>query len=212
MKDYLELNKAAYEQTAAEFKQKITLRQSSDDSFVKNLVKILPYSSANLLELGPGSGYIAKLFGQYHYKVTAIEFSPAMAAVAQQTAPNAHMIIDEFLNHDFKNQRFDVILGIAFIHLFPKLEVEVVIQKIKSLLTPKGVVILSTTIHKEDTEGYLHKVNFTEGPQRFRKQYTEDSFKELFISSGFHIDKYFINKDSEGNKDKRWMTIIASLA
>jgi protein-L-isoaspartate O-methyltransferase len=115
--DYTEINRAAYEATAHEFEQKIELRRVSDERLVPDVCGYFEniYNPARILELGPGSGYVAKLLSERGHHVTAIEFSPKMAEVAQRTAPQSRVVVGDFLDHDFGAERFDAIVGIAFI-------------------------------------------------------------------------------------------------
>jgi SAM-dependent methyltransferase len=211
-KQYIAANLKAYELTAHEFEQKITLRSQSDEIFITQLHIYLKKGSLNILELGPGPGYIAKRLIDYGHKVTAIEFSPKMAKIAQKTALKARVVIDDFLNHDFKNEKFDAVIGIAFIHLFPKEDAKKILAKIAKLLNKDGTLILSTTVHSRLSEGYEIKSNFNTGVKRFRRRYTKSAFKELITSSGFYITDTFVNGDSEGNVGKTWFTCVAQKA
>ena len=134
--DYLKINKKVYEQTAQEFFEKIPLRIGPSkrivedfDYWAKKCVK-----GKKVLELGPGSGYISKLLIEKGYDVTAIEFSSSMAKIAKKTAPNLKIIVDEFLQHDFKSRKYSGIIAIAFVHLFPKKDLDRIIEKSYNLL------------------------------------------------------------------------------
>ena len=212
MKQYIAANLDAYERTAHEFEQKIVIRSQSDEIFITQIHTYLKKGSLSILELGPGSGYIAKRLSDYGHKVTAIEFSPKMAKIAQKTALKAKVIVDDFLNHDFKNEKFDVVIGIAFIHLYPKDDARKILTKIAKLLNKDGVLILSTTVHSRLSEGYEIKSNFNTEVKRFRCRYTKLAFKELIKDSKFHILDSFVNDDSEGDAGKTWFTCVAQKA
>src|SRR6266404_9735324 len=136
MNNYISLNSDAYQKSAKEFEQKISLRKVTDEKLAPKLAKYFEgkFNPAKMLELGPGSGYIAKLFSDRGHQVDAIEFSLNMSEVVKRTAPKVSVIVDEFLEHDFKTNSYDVILGIAFIHLFPSEDAQKVINKINKLL------------------------------------------------------------------------------
>lgn len=211
MKSYRAVNLAAYEETAGEFESKINLRSKLDQILVNRLAGYFEdqYPSAKILELGPGSGYIAYLLAKRGHQVTAIEFSPKMAEVTKSTAPNIQVITGDFFDYDFGDKKFDVVLGIAFIHLFSAKDAMKVVRKIKNLLEINGVIILSTTLHKHVKEGFIEKVNFKDNTLRFRRRYTQAALEELMTSVGLKVVDFFINKDSEGNAGKTWITLIA---
>jgi len=205
--DYIAINKQAYEETASEFAEKVELRRASDEKLVEKLLGYFPCLSNEVLELGTGSGYIANLLCEHAQHVTAVEISPKMAEVAKGIAPEAKIIVDDFINHDFKDKTFDVVLGVAFIHLFTTEDAEKVMQKIYQLLKPGGVCVLSTTRHDQVTEGFIEKVNFETKVKRYRKQYTIESYKELVYKDLQEVTT-FIEPDSEGNLGKEWINCV----
>jgi len=211
MNNYISLNSDAYQKSAKEFEQKISLRKVTDEKLVPKLAKYFEgkFNPAKMLELGPGSGYIAKLFSDRGHQVDAIEFSLNMSEVVKRTAPKVSVIVDEFLEHDFKTNSYDVILGIAFIHLFPSEDAQKVINKINKLLKRKGMLIISSTLHDEVDEGFIQKSNFSSRPIRYRKKYSREALNDLVKHGGFKILDSFINQDSEGIKDKIWLTLVA---
>ncbi len=207
--DYIQINKQAYDDTADEFDKKVAIRQESDEKMVADMLKYFPVTShPALLELGTGSGYIANLFSNYGYEVSAVEISPKMAEVAKKHAPKVNIIVDDFLAHDFAGKTFDVIVGIAFVHLFTEQDAKRVIDKIHGLLNKNGVCVLSTTLHEQDAEGFIEKSNFTTKVKRFRRQYTTDSFCNLIFTKLEKVD-VFENDDSEKNAGKRWLNVVS---
>ncbi|MBS3169978.1 class I SAM-dependent methyltransferase [Candidatus Woesearchaeota archaeon] len=210
MDDYLSLNKQAYDTAAVEFEKKNSTRTINTEKIVAEFCSFLlsDHQKTSILELGPGNGQVAKSLLEHGFDVSAIELSPAMAAVALNTAPRLKMIVDEFLSHDFGSKQYSAIIGIAFIHLFPSVEIPTLLKKIYSLLIPQGVIYLSTTIHHHP-EGYLAlKNNFNGKYLRFRKRFTEDEFRQSVMQAGFSIQKISFVTDHE-EKDKNWMFIIA---
>ncbi len=209
-KDYIKLNKLAYNRAAKEFLGKIELRKESDNKLVKRLAAYFEQDkkAKNLLELGPGSGYISKLFCERGHMVTAIEFSKEMAKVAAHTAPSAKIIEAEFLSYDFNKQKFDVLLAIAFIHLFPEKDSRALVKKAHRLLKANGMAIFSTTLHDNTSENFAQKHNFSSTPMRFRRQFDKNTFLNMFSPTDWGIIDYFTNPDSEKIHGKTWQTVI----
>lgn len=205
---YLDVNKKAYECTAEEFGSKIPVRinetKQAVDVFSKYAGKI---AGKSVLELGPGSGFALSLLTENGYNVTAIEFSEKMAEVAKKNAPRAKIICDEFLSHDFKDEKYDGIFGLAFIHLFPKEDTKKILNKIYNLLNSGGVVFISTTKHDKSEEGYFEKTNFNNLALRYRRRFTFEELSLLLNSVGFKL-VYQYDVESKEVAGKIWMNFI----
>ena len=204
--DYLSVNKKAYDLTAEEFQDKVTLRDSSTNDLVSIFSKFVPKHS-RILELGPGSGAASRLLSEYGYNVTAIEFSEKMAQFAQKVASDAHVINDEFLAHNFGREKYEGVFAVAFIHLFTKEDVHRVLHKVLVLLNKGGCALLSTTLHEKYSEGFKRKNNFSGNAKRFRIEYTEKAFRELLSNTNCEVVHFSINKDPEV-RGKSWMAVV----
>lgn len=178
MKDYVKVSLNAYESLAVEFKGKIQTRKTSQKTIIKYFLLALDtYVGVpeKILEIGPAAGYTTELLCvENRHKVTAIEISPKLAEYCKDLAPCANVLVGDFLDYDFERETYDGILAIAFIHLFPKKDSNIIYEKIKSLLNNSGIVFLSTTLHDESTEGFERKTNFEKENLRFRRRFTQD--------------------------------------
>lgn len=205
--EHLQRNRDVYDSLAEQFREKMPVRLPADAAIVERFSSYLPRGAA-VLDIGPGSGQIAGLLCGKGFAVTCIEFSERMARVAATAAPGAVMIVDEFLAHDFGDARFDGILAMAFIHLFPAAQVPAVLAKIRSLLLPGGVVYVSTTKSDASSEGWEAKNNFRQSAPRFRKRFTREELLAMLAASGLELVAYAEVPDSE-EPGKTWMDVIA---
>ena len=209
-KNYISINKKAYDDLAFEFEEKIEVRKDNQEKIVKKFERFLPthaVSNKNVLEIGPAAGYTTKLLCQDEYEVTAIEISPKLSEICKRTAPESKVITDDFVAHDFGTNKYSGILAVAFIHLFPKMETQKVLRKIHSLLTQSGIVYISTTLSGHSSEGFERKVNFRKENIRFRRRFTQEEFERELQDAGFVIVNREIVNDSE-EKAKNWMDYI----
>jgi 2-polyprenyl-3-methyl-5-hydroxy-6-metoxy-1,4-benzoquinol methylase len=210
MKTYLHHNKKVYEALAPEFESKIKIRQ-------RNTQKALKFFMGNhkrgakkdVLEIGPGSGLLSKLLADKGFFVTALEFSPNMAEICKKVAPKTKVIVDEFLAHDFKKQKFSGVVALAFIHLFPKKLSQGVLKKIKSLLRPGGIALISTTRHAHSQEGLFIKKNFNAKLKRFRRKFTRSELEKELKRAGLIVLAQRDIPDAE-EKNKVWMDYLVS--
>ncbi|PIN78606.1 hypothetical protein COV16_05770 [Candidatus Woesearchaeota archaeon CG10_big_fil_rev_8_21_14_0_10_34_8] len=205
--EYIRANRVAYNATAEEFREKIGVRKAETTRLVERFGSYIDrrFSTANILELGPGAGYASYLLSEKGYQVKSIELSPNMAAIARETSTQSEVIIGEFLKHDFTDVKFTGILAIAFIHLFPYQDARSVLNKVLLLLETNGIFYVSTTKHRKPGERYDKKDNFREAVKRYRRRYTKKELEDLLLTTGFKIIEYSEEQDIEG---RIWMNYI----
>ena len=197
--DYLEINRRAFDATADEHKAKIGHYAQWTQDVVARFGSHIDdrFAHPHILELGPGSGYAAKLLRERGYHVTAIEFSEKMAAVARETAPGIDIIVDEFLQHDFSATKYSGIYAVAFIHLFPNEDVRKVLAKINFLLDDQGVACIATTLHQTAEEGYFAREHFSNQLVRYRRRFTKEELEQLLHAADFQVIGEYPQQDSE---------------
>ena len=208
MKDYVKNNQKVYDRLAQEYKERrkdyIVSERKIAAPFINYLKRT--FDKIRILELGPGSGLNLSYFLQENFKTTAIDISQKIIDVARQIAPKTEYIHDEFLEHDFRQTKYEGIFAKAFIHLFPKKDAILVLKKIKALLVPGGAVFVATTVHPKSEEGFFEKKDYAGKLKRFRKMWTEKELLDLISALGFKIiDKgYHIEED----KEKIWINLV----
>ena len=201
---YTNLHKKAYDVLASEFNDKIEIRKKNSERIFKSFMRYFSGvpTKSTVLEIGPAAGYDTKLFSEAGFKVTAIELSPKLAGFARKNAPLATVIVGDFMSRRFI-RKFDVIIAVAFIHLFPKSETGSVLAKIFNLLKPGGICHISTTLHTDSDEGLVTKFNFKKTVTRFRRRFTKPELESEMIQAGFSIISRKKIKDKE-EFDKIW--------
>lgn len=210
MKDYIKVNELVYDKLADEYKERLKIYEKTDRVIVDFYISYLKkqFSQPNVLELGPGSGLILRFFDQEGFNTSAIDISKNIIKVSSETSPNTKYIQADFLEYDFREQRYDGIFAKAFIHLFTKDDAASVLKKIHGLLNQKGAVFLSTTVHHDSEEGYFEKSDYDQKVARFRKRWTEQELLDEVEKVGFVIiqKEYFI----EPEKNKKWVYLTAT--
>lgn len=116
--------------------------------------------SKDVLELGPGTGQatdpILHTGCQYH----AIELGPHLYDMMKRKYsqyPNFHIVNDDFITHDFGDQKFDMIYSAATIQWIPE---EVAFSKTFQLLKPGGTLamMLTRSDYKTPNEKLYQKI------------------------------------------------------
>ncbi len=181
--NYSTLNKNTYDVLADEYENRVESLMPVTNNAMTYFASYLK-PSGKVLDIGCGVGIAIKVLGQKGFRVSGIEISSNMAQYAKRRNPDSNIIIGDFLETNF-NEKFDGVLAFAFIHLFPKKEVIQIFEKIKLILNPGGIALLSSTESQESKEGWYVKDDFNKKKKRFRKFWTEEELKESLIGAGF---------------------------
>ncbi|MBQ7715183.1 MAG: methyltransferase domain-containing protein [Clostridia bacterium] len=95
-----------------------------------------------VLELGPGTGQATDPILETGCDYHAIELGERLFEKMKQkygSYPNFHIVNDDFITHDFKEQTFDVIYSAATIQWIPE---EIAFKKTFELLKPDGILAM----------------------------------------------------------------------
>lgn len=162
----------------------------------------------SVLELGPGTGQATDPILDTGCDYHCIEIGENLAAKMQEKygrRENFHMVIDDFITHDFGDQKFDLIYSAATIQWIPE---DIAFQKTFSLLKPGGVLAMMSvqgTYHTTNPPLYekiqeVYKVHFRpaiEYPHRnFRYDhavkygYTDYEERRYYQTRVFDADNY----------------------
>lgn len=201
-KEYIEINKNAYEILANEYN---TRKHTIGSDFWNKIYDDLNLKNENnmeILEIGPGQGRNVKIFKQYNnkLKITVLEISKNMCDIIRKDNPDIKIINDNILDYDFASKQFDIIQMIAVIHLFPIEDAKKVLKKVREVLKKDGYLIIGTTINKSDKEGYYEKEDYNIKVKRFRHKYTKESYEKLLRECGFEISRSYFVKENDRNK------------
>ncbi|MBE6428292.1 MAG: class I SAM-dependent methyltransferase [Planctomycetaceae bacterium] len=100
---------------------------------------------ANILEIGTGTGAFARTAAQERARVTALDVSEAMLAVAKEKAmgiSNIDFIHGGFLTGNFPESGFDAVVSSLALHHLPDVWKAEALANIYRTLKPGGVFIL----------------------------------------------------------------------
>lgn len=202
MKEKIIPNEQLYDSLADEYKKR---EEMNLPLFIKEVIPriLTKVKKGKYLDLGCAVGVHMKVFEKLGFEVSGIDISPKMIKYARQKNPSSEIILGNFASHKFKS-KFDLILALAFVHLFPKKDVGKIFTKISSLLNKKGIAVITTTKNTWSEEGYFKKEDYNKKPIRFRKKWTKEELsKEL--EKYFEIVDYYERTDSF---NKSWMIYL----
>ena len=121
----------------------------AQEAYTKKLLSYLPnYKNLNILDIGGGAGQTAKLLISLGHKVTIVVPSPILASRAiENTNNNAVVELCTFEEYQPLNKKtFDLCL---FSESFQYIPLEVVLEKAKNLLKPKGSILIADCFRSE---------------------------------------------------------------
>ena len=121
-------------------------RPRYSDELFKALIEYADIGCGKVvLELGPGTGQATDPILNTGCDYNAIELGENLYEKMKQKYgqyPNFSIVNDDFITHDFKNQKFDLIYSAATIQWIPE---EIAFSKTFDLLKPGGVLAMMLT-------------------------------------------------------------------
>jgi len=178
-------------------------REEQEKSLVANLA---PYfenlrknNCSTVLDVACGVGTSTKILQDFGFAATGIDFSESMVYYANQQANSVYQ--QDFFT---MNGKFDSILMIAFIHLFPSPIATQALAKCKELLKPQGILHLVTTASKKCREGFFPKQDYPKSQMRFRKYWTKEKLFGLLKENNWIIINSYT---TTGIRGKTWLHV-----
>lgn len=163
---------------------------------------------ASVLDVGCGVGLASSLLCEKGHKVTSIDLSPKMIEYTKIKNPTGKCIAGDFTTYKF-SKKFDAIIALAFIHLFPKEMAEKALLKMHRLLKPQGYLYVGTTKSEVSKEGWeLKRDSFFPKSieKRYRKHWTQKELTDSIIKCGFKVENVYLINDL---RNKVWMDFLA---
>lgn len=172
-----------------------TVEADMSSNYIDFLAKLA--KGSHILDAGCGSGRDSKNFKELGYKVTAIDASEAMCALAGEyiNQPVEHM---RFQDMNFQDEFNGIWASASLLHVLSE-ELPEVLKKLYRALKPQG--ILYASFKYGEFEG--------ERNGRYFHDLKEDKAKVLFIQAGFKVVNQWITGDvREGRGDEKWLNIL----
>lgn len=150
----------------ADLKEKITkdfnlIATFEKDNWTRNnhfseyLIKNLPASCHNVLEIGCGIGTLTRKLAERAEHITAIDLSANMIETAKglsKSHDNIDFQVADILETEFPAEHFDAIVSVATFHHIP---LEELLPKLKIFLRKGGKLLVLDILEVEDFRDYL---------------------------------------------------------
>jgi len=167
---------------------KLSSRYNSVDFIkIQKLISMYLIGSNKVLEIGCGSGRDANYMVNNGFDVTALDGSEEMLKNAEANYPKLNgklvkaVLPDEFPSFETK---FDAAYSIATLMHFNKVEIEIILQKMKAVLKSNSPVYISVSDQRSIVDN------------RFFIKFTKEDWTNIFEQNGFIINEIIESHDS----------------
>lgn len=207
MQDVTTVTVQSYEKTAEQYAQKTKdlHPKAISDIFASRLS-----TGAHVLDLGCGSGRDAQVFVERGFRVTGVDLSKNLIALAQAVVPTADFLIMDMTKLDFPPDHFYGVWANASLLHLPKQEVPSVLRRLKHVMKPNG--ILHIALKKGEGESLITDSRYG-GVQKYLALYSEDEIAQYLDEAGF-LDIEFLTLETEQQNRSyathQWFYVLAT--
>lgn len=145
-----------------------------------------------VLEVAVGTGTIATNIASSVSLVYGCDISPNMIKVAKEKAKkknikNIHLSVQNGCNMAWANNKFDVVIIAAALHLIP--EPDRILKEVKRVLKPDGILIAPTFVSGCTLVSHISTVLMRISGYYDYQAWTGTSFIDYLEEHGFHVRK-----------------------
>ena len=181
--------------------RRISVNKRELDSFLDHLPK-----QSTILDIGCGSGLVAKFLTDKGLKVIGIDTSRNMLTLARKIAPSAKFYKIDMKQMRFPSNEFDGVMALySIIHVPRKYHVRI-FKKIYQILKPNGIALLS--VGGSNLENSIEDNWMNWGTKMYWSHFDKDTNFKLVKRSGFKI----ISCRLSGEKGDKHPFILAQKA
>jgi len=180
------------------------------DANLSRVLKHVEGSAIRSLDVGCGVGlFLGACERDARLESTVgIDSSASVLRYAAEHLNRTVLIRDDFLTFEFVGARFDLVAALAYLHLYPKRMGPQILERIRRLLSDRGVLLASTSIHEIGSEQWEEKSSM-KGAWRYRSRYELTEWRELFSGLWEILDEWSQGEIMDPASGKTWHYILA---
>lgn len=166
--------------------------------------ELLP-SGAHVLDIGCGSGLKSKFLIDKGLRVTGIDFSENLLAIARETAPTATFMCMDMRTIESLPETYDALFAQASLLHIPRVDALEVVRGWITRLKPGGFIYLAVKEVKagRSLEENLKETDYGYEYERFFSYYTMEEMESLIDILGFDIVYRAVQ-----TPNNRWIQLI----
>jgi ubiquinone/menaquinone biosynthesis C-methylase UbiE len=143
-------------------------------------------SGGHILDVGCGTGIVARLLVDNGFQVTGIDISQKMLDLARQHVPEATLEVGDMMALQFEDDSFDGILSTYAVFHVPRTEHLSLFQGFRRILKNKGALLFSVGARPEPSDGVWEWDELQSVPMYWSSNGPEKTV-ELVKSADFEI-------------------------
>jgi ubiquinone/menaquinone biosynthesis C-methylase UbiE len=160
--------------------RRISANKHELDNFVKHLPK-----QSTILDMGCGSGLVAKFLMDRGIKVIGIDVSRNMVNLARKSAPAAKFYKIDMTRMRFADNEFDGVVALYSIIHVPRTHHARIFKEINRITKSDGIVLLS--VGGSDLENYIDDNWMNWGSKMYWSHFDKNTNLGLVKKAGFEI-------------------------
>jgi SAM-dependent methyltransferase len=168
-----------------------------------DLLARLP-ASADVIDLGCGSGIPALQIMSESHTVTGVEISRVQAELARRNAPAARIIRGGMSDVSFAPASFDAITAFYVVDHLPRDEHSHLFRRFNDWLRPNGYLLFTVEPYDEPGE-----VREWEGVPMFFSQFDPTTTLDLVADAGFNVISHEVETQLEGSQEVDFLWVLA---
>lgn len=169
------------------YQQRPERRDLDVDVWARIWSAALPQAPADVLDVGTGSGHVARLLSDLGHRVTGIDLSPGMLEIAAQHAASdarpPRFLAGDAVHPDLPPGSFDAVVG-RYV-MWTLREPELAVASWLRLLRPGGVVAMADSTWFTDGMGDLYGER-PEGHLPLADARSIDEVRDAMVRGGLH--------------------------
>jgi len=208
-KDYSSITLSTYQKLAKDYekpREKWGAVTGLEDKFAELVPK-----GGNILDVGCGGGHYAEFFVKEGFKVTGIDFSPALVRVSKKRVPMGKFIVMDMEKMSFPSSSFDGVWMSASLYHVPKKNAPEILKKVFEFLRPGCWLYIS--VREGVGEGFEVSEKFKKKVLRFTANYKERELRKMLSETGFENLKTQVIRPSRyttaSTKGASWLMAFA---
>ena len=180
------ITQATYNKVAEKYWEKVTCLDQYNASY-DTFCELLP-KKAKVFEMGCGPGNVTQyvLNKRPDLQYTASDLSPNMLALAKKHNPKVHFLKLDCRAIGGLTQKINAIIGAFVLPYLDKAECAALISDCAKLLTPKGVLYMST-MEGDYAQSGFENTSFSDDDQVYIQYHQEAFLRECLIKNGFEV-------------------------
>jgi SAM-dependent methyltransferase len=163
-------------------------------------------SGARVLDVGCGTGLVARQLVLAGMHVTGIDFSEGMLQIARRECPEGRFLQMDLANIAEMDEVFDVVCAVAVLLHRPRAELVATLRVFGEKLTEKGRLYVAVKEKRPDRgdEEVVTEDHLGTRIERFFSFYTREEIEEAFTQAGFDV----LFSDVVPSGRARWIEVV----